>query len=146
MPKFKIEKITPHDEDFDIDVIDYDNKKRYSFPNDERESAISIFTQTHHDKSGVPLKIESQKTWLINPGGYVEFDIEDIEDSEWLKKQRDLLDELVRNDRIKETEFVEKAKTTDGGRRRRSIPKSSRKFKKSSKRVFRKKSRSTRRR
>lgn len=36
----------------------------------------------------------------------------------------------------------------DGGsrRRRRSIPKSSRKFKKSSKRVFRKKSRSTRRR
>ena len=36
----------------------------------------------------------------------------------------------------------------DGGsrRRRRSIPKSSRKYKKSSKRVFRKKSRSTRRR
>ncbi len=143
MPKFRIESITPHDENFDIDVIDYNKKKRYSFPNDERESAISIFTQTHHDKSGVPLKIESQKTWLINPGGYVKFD---IEDSDWLKTQRDLLDELVRNGRIKETEFDEKAKTTDGGRRRRSIPKSSRKFKKSSKRVFRKKSRSTRRR
>lgn len=47
-----------------------------------------------------------------------------------------LKDELIR------------VKNMKGGsrRRRRSIPKSSRKFKKSSKRVFRKKSRSTRRR
>ena len=49
-----------------------------------------------------------------------------------------LKDELIR---------VKNMKGNGGSRRRRrSIPKSSRKFKKSSKRVFRKKSRSTRRR
>jgi hypothetical protein len=71
-------------------------------------------------------------TFLENPGRGAGWDVESINFFE--KYANDSLKRLMPRDR--------------GGssRRRRSIPKSSRKYKKSAKRVFRKKSRSTRRR
>ena len=53
---------------------------------------------------------------------------------------------LKRNAQYSDNDFSLQEKIVKSGSRRRSIPKSSRKYKKSAKRVFRKKSRSTRRR
>jgi hypothetical protein len=86
----------------------------------------SIYEHTHHDGNGRSLSINDQPDWLDKKS--LTFD---ISNPKYLKKARDQLDA---------------GPGVTGGSRRRSIPKSSRKYKKSAKRVFRKKSRSTRRR
>jgi len=86
---------------------------------------ISIFEQTHHDKNGHPLHIDDQPDWLKN--NELTFD---ISNEKWLKRAR--------------AQLESGPAFKDGGSRRRRRP--SRKYKKSAKRVFRKKSRSMRRR
>ena len=112
-----------------VEVIDHELNKTYKINNDRQESAFSIFRQTQHDKNGKNLNINDQDDWVKNNS--ITFD---ISVPHFLKETRD---------RLKDMPYY----TTTGGKlRRRSTPKSSRKFKKSSKRVFRKKSRATRRR
>lgn len=112
-----------------VEVIDHELNKTYKINNDRQESAFSIFMQTQHDKNGKSLNINDQYDWVNNNS--ITFD---ISAPHFLKETRDRLEQ------------VPSSYTTGGKLRRRSTPKSSRKSKKSSKRVFRKKSRATRRR
>jgi hypothetical protein len=71
------------------------------------------------------------------------FDSPKIQDPPIMSEFNEDVKTYLREEREKQ---IKKSGNGGSRRRRRSIPKSSRKFKKSSKRVFRKKSRSTRRR
>jgi hypothetical protein len=102
-----------------VEVTDNDKNATYTFSNTDRESGISIFENSHHGS------IDDQPNW-VNKGSLTF----DISDEKLLESARDTL---------KKVGF---RATWAGSRRRRP----SRKYKKSSKRVFRKKSRSTRRR
>ena len=113
-----------------VEVIDHELNKTYKIDNDRQESAFSIFRQTQHDKNGKNLNINDQDVWIQEKS--ITFD---ISVPHFLQETRDRLEQVPSD-----------TTTTGGKLRRRSIPKSSRKFKKSSKRVFRKKSRATRRR
>ena len=107
-----------------VEVIDYDKKKNYKFSNAQRAMGTSIFEGTHHDINGRSLSINDQPNWLTN--NELTFDISN--------------EKLLNGARMQ----LESGPAINAGSRRRRRP--SRKFKKSSKRVFRKKSRSTRRR
>ena len=106
-----------------VEVFDHDRTKTYTFSNSQQSMGTSIFEQSHHDKDGRPLLIRFQPDWVKN--NELTFD---ISDEKLLQKAREQLEDG--------------AAFNAGSRRRRP----SRKYKKSAKRVFRKKSRSTRRR
>lgn len=121
MPIFTINLI----EGGGVEVIDHDLDKKYKFTNAQRSMGTSIYEQSHHGANGRTLSINDQSDWVYNNS--LTFDISNPED---LIKARY---QLNAGPAIKA-----------GSRRRRVRP--SRKYKKSAKRVFRKKSRSTRRR
>jgi len=121
MPNFTIKLI----EGGGVEVKDHDLDKKYKFTNAQMSMATSIYHQYHHDANGQSLSINDQPDWLNKNS--LTFDISNPED---LIKARE---QLNAGPRYK-----------NGGSRRRRRP--SRKYKKSAKRVFRKKSRSTRRR
>ena len=122
MPEFTINLI---EGGAGVEVIDHQLKKTYKFTNAQKSMGTSIYEQYHHDANGRSLSINDQPDWLESNS--LTFDISNSEDLIKARKQ------LNAGPHYK-----------NGGSRRRRRP--SRKYKKSAKRVFMKKSRSTRRR
>ena len=120
MPKFTINLL----KDEGVEVIDHELNVSYKFSNDQKSMGTSIFENYHHDANGESLRINNQPDWLNKHT--LTFD---ISVPKYLDEARA---QLAAGPGIKK----------GGSRRRRP----SRKYKKSAKRVFRKKSRSTRRR
>lgn len=121
MSKFTI-NLTPGG----VRVIDHTTLEHYDFTNAQKSMGTGIYAMSHHDKNGRPLNINDQAEWVKNNS--LTFTVPDA----FVKEVRDSLNS---------------GPGFKGGsrRRHRSFSKSSRKCKKS-KRVFRKKSRLTRRR